>query len=307
VRADLLAHCRAGPIRARSTQRRGDVPSPAPGDQFPGVIEAPRGRHSEKAAVFAEHIERLFPNVPKLEMFARRARQAAAVAAQEVAAQSQATQRAVGTNQYSERVYNNESDVHRHKARKGNSNEAAERRLRKDRPDLHTRVLTGELTWNAAMVEAGFRKAEGRRRRVVPVRTVRTDRVGELPTRLMLFLQHAPADEQNAARARRWCGKDHETMTETMLEIPHNAEEQAEYAANELFKKLVVEKGMNLTAALLMAENLMMHCLAVMCPVCRGEHWLMLEAHFPGIRERAEELCRYACEAGKPPPTCLKR
>jgi N6-adenosine-specific RNA methylase IME4 len=54
--------------------RRGNVPAPAPGDQFPGVIEAPRGRHSEKPDVFAEHITRLFPNVPKLEMFARGAR-----------------------------------------------------------------------------------------------------------------------------------------------------------------------------------------------------------------------------------------
>ena len=54
--------------------RRGNVPAPAPGDQFPGVIEAARGRHSEKPDIFAEHIERLFPNVPKLEMFARKAR-----------------------------------------------------------------------------------------------------------------------------------------------------------------------------------------------------------------------------------------
>ena len=53
---------------------RGNIPSPAPGDQLPAIIEAPRGRHSEKPEIFAEHIERLFPNVPKLEMFARRAR-----------------------------------------------------------------------------------------------------------------------------------------------------------------------------------------------------------------------------------------
>jgi N6-adenosine-specific RNA methylase IME4/predicted DNA-binding transcriptional regulator AlpA len=51
--------------------RRGDVPSPAPGDQFPGFIEAPRGRHSEKPDIFAEEIVRLYPNVPRLEMFAR--------------------------------------------------------------------------------------------------------------------------------------------------------------------------------------------------------------------------------------------
>jgi ParB/RepB/Spo0J family partition protein len=53
---------------------RGAVPAPAPGEQPPQVIEAPRGRHSEKPVVFAEYIERLFPNVPKLEMFARKAR-----------------------------------------------------------------------------------------------------------------------------------------------------------------------------------------------------------------------------------------
>jgi N6-adenosine-specific RNA methylase IME4 len=54
--------------------RRGDVPAPAPGDQLPAVIEAPRGRHSEKPDIFAEEIERLFPDVPKLEMFARTVR-----------------------------------------------------------------------------------------------------------------------------------------------------------------------------------------------------------------------------------------
>lgn len=63
-----------GVVEALLIGRRGDVPAPAPGEQFPGVIEAPRGRHSEKPAIFAEHIERLFPNVPKLEMFARTSR-----------------------------------------------------------------------------------------------------------------------------------------------------------------------------------------------------------------------------------------
>jgi hypothetical protein len=53
---------------------RGRVPCPAPGAQSASVIEAPRGRHSEKPDIFAEHIERWFPNVPKLEMFARNAR-----------------------------------------------------------------------------------------------------------------------------------------------------------------------------------------------------------------------------------------
>jgi ParB/RepB/Spo0J family partition protein len=55
---------------------KGDkVPAPVPGEQIPQVICAPRAkRHSEKPDIFAEHIERLYPNVPKLEMFARKGR-----------------------------------------------------------------------------------------------------------------------------------------------------------------------------------------------------------------------------------------
>jgi N6-adenosine-specific RNA methylase IME4 len=53
---------------------RGIVPAPAPGQQLPGAIEAPRERHSEKPEDIAELIERLWPTTPKLEMFARRAR-----------------------------------------------------------------------------------------------------------------------------------------------------------------------------------------------------------------------------------------
>lgn len=40
----------------------------------------------------------------------------------------------------------------------GNTSEAALRRLRKDRPDLHARVLAGELSPHAAMVTAGYRR-----------------------------------------------------------------------------------------------------------------------------------------------------
>ena len=50
---------------------RGSVPCPVMGDNPPSVIRAPRGGHSEKPAAFAEWIERMFPTVPKLEMFAR--------------------------------------------------------------------------------------------------------------------------------------------------------------------------------------------------------------------------------------------
>jgi N6-adenosine-specific RNA methylase IME4 len=50
---------------------RGSVPAPAPGDQYPSVIEARVGAHSAKPRQLHEMIEALFPNVPKLEMFAR--------------------------------------------------------------------------------------------------------------------------------------------------------------------------------------------------------------------------------------------
>ena len=50
---------------------RGEVPAPAQGDQPASVIEARVQGHSVKPAHFAEMIERMFPHVPKLEMFAR--------------------------------------------------------------------------------------------------------------------------------------------------------------------------------------------------------------------------------------------
>ena len=50
---------------------RGNVPAPTPGTQFESVVFAPVGEHSAKPAIFRDMIERLFPNLPKLEMFAR--------------------------------------------------------------------------------------------------------------------------------------------------------------------------------------------------------------------------------------------
>lgn len=52
------------------------------------------------------------------------------------------------------------------RSEQGNSQSYALRKLRKDRPDLHEKVLAGELKPNAAMEEAGFRKL---------VRSVRMD------------------------------------------------------------------------------------------------------------------------------------
>jgi N6-adenosine-specific RNA methylase IME4 len=50
---------------------KGDVPAPAPGTQFPSVIEAAIGKHSAKPNQFAEMIEEMFPNLPAIELFAR--------------------------------------------------------------------------------------------------------------------------------------------------------------------------------------------------------------------------------------------
>ena len=50
---------------------RGNVPAPAPGTQWPSVIEADVGAHSAKPEIFYEMIEAYFPNVPKIELYAR--------------------------------------------------------------------------------------------------------------------------------------------------------------------------------------------------------------------------------------------
>jgi N6-adenosine-specific RNA methylase IME4 len=54
--------------------RRGDFPLPHPEDRPDSVLEAPRTRHSEKPAGFYELIERMYPDQPKLELFARKTR-----------------------------------------------------------------------------------------------------------------------------------------------------------------------------------------------------------------------------------------
>jgi N6-adenosine-specific RNA methylase IME4/ParB-like chromosome segregation protein Spo0J len=50
---------------------KGSVPAPSMGDQIASVFEAPVRDHSQKPDEVAEMIERLFPNLPKLEMYSR--------------------------------------------------------------------------------------------------------------------------------------------------------------------------------------------------------------------------------------------
>jgi N6-adenosine-specific RNA methylase IME4 len=51
--------------------RRGDYPPPDPEDRVDSVLEAPRGRHSEKPELVYELLERMYPQASKLELFAR--------------------------------------------------------------------------------------------------------------------------------------------------------------------------------------------------------------------------------------------
>lgn len=50
---------------------RGEVPCPAPGEQWDSVIEAPRRGHSTKPTVFLEMMEQYFPTLPKIELNCR--------------------------------------------------------------------------------------------------------------------------------------------------------------------------------------------------------------------------------------------
>ncbi len=51
--------------------RRGDVVAPEKGTQPRTVYQEPKTRHSAKPAYFAETIERIWPDLPKLELFCR--------------------------------------------------------------------------------------------------------------------------------------------------------------------------------------------------------------------------------------------
>jgi N6-adenosine-specific RNA methylase IME4 len=55
--------------------RRGDMRTPLPANRPPSVIEAPRREHSRKPDQIYELIERMFPGLPKIELFARTRRE----------------------------------------------------------------------------------------------------------------------------------------------------------------------------------------------------------------------------------------
>lgn len=50
---------------------RGEPVTPNPPDRPDSVLEAPRGSHSAKPAQFYDHIEAMYPGIPKIELFLR--------------------------------------------------------------------------------------------------------------------------------------------------------------------------------------------------------------------------------------------
>ena len=58
---------------------RGNIPTPAPSDRPPSVIEATRLEHSAKPIEFYEAIERMYPTLERLELFSRSPRHGWAV------------------------------------------------------------------------------------------------------------------------------------------------------------------------------------------------------------------------------------
>ena len=67
---------------------RGDMPCPLPANRPPSVIAAPRREHSRKPDEAYELIERMYPELPKIELFARQARPSWAVWGNEIAAET---------------------------------------------------------------------------------------------------------------------------------------------------------------------------------------------------------------------------
>jgi len=54
--------------------KRGNLPVPEPTDRPDSVIEAPLGRHSEKPGEVADLLAKMYPHLPKVELFCRQPR-----------------------------------------------------------------------------------------------------------------------------------------------------------------------------------------------------------------------------------------
>jgi hypothetical protein len=96
------------------------------------------------------------------------------------------------SQEYRTNVYNENDDIHSDRP-SGTSVEAALRRLRKDRPDLHTRVLAGELTANAATSAPRSTKPPMPRTASTNARSAPTSTVRVLTMKTMMYTPVPPA------------------------------------------------------------------------------------------------------------------
>jgi hypothetical protein len=96
--------------------------------------------------------------VPYSHSPAARARVKAARAAQKDDAADRLNLRPAHRPKKAETVYNGDRIVNTSGRPIGNSRAYALRRLREQRPDIHARILAGEISPHAGMIEAGFRK-----------------------------------------------------------------------------------------------------------------------------------------------------
>lgn len=99
--------------------------------------------------------------VPYGKSSVERARVKAARAAQRDDAADRANLRRA--HRTAESVDNGGKDINTSGRPTGTSRAYALRRLREQRPDIHARVLAGEISPHAGMVEAGFRKRARRK------------------------------------------------------------------------------------------------------------------------------------------------
>ena len=63
---------------------RGSFPPPVPESRVPSVISAARGKHSEKPVIVYELLEKLYPDMGKIELFARKRREGWTVMGNEI-------------------------------------------------------------------------------------------------------------------------------------------------------------------------------------------------------------------------------
>ena len=101
--------------------------------------------------------------VPYGKSSVERARVKAARAAQRDDAADRANLRPAHRPKTVQSVDNGRKDINTSGRPTGTSRAYALRRLREQRPDVHARVLAGEISPHAGMVEAGFRKRARRK------------------------------------------------------------------------------------------------------------------------------------------------